>query len=135
MPVLEMIGSGRTYVALKQPAVATAAGRARELAAEALGAWRVGDERAYEILLCLSELVANAVLHGARELALTVELRGGLIEIAVHDDAGGRPEIRALADTAEGGRGLPIVDALAKEWGHRPGAHGKAVWARFTAHD
>ncbi|WP_433154152.1 ATP-binding protein [Actinomadura nitritigenes] len=49
------------------------------------------------------------------------------------DGAGGaRPVVRSEPD-GESGRGLHIVAALAKAWGHRPDGPGTTVWAEFPA--
>ena len=39
------------------------------------------------------------------------------------------PELAAVDDDAEGGRGLALVEALAHQWGYYPTATGKSVWA------
>jgi len=68
--------------------------------------------------LILSELVANAVQHGAGEIALALWLAEGRIRGEVAD-AGPGPPPRPLrpGKDAVGGRGLVIVDALSDRWG------------------
>jgi anti-sigma regulatory factor (Ser/Thr protein kinase) len=74
-------------------------------------------------VLVASELVTNAVVHTQGPLGLRLEWRQEWLCVAVSDWL-----LRLAAEpgdlTAEGGRGLPIVDQLANRWRvqHRPGA-------------
>ena len=87
------------------------------------------------MILCLSELAANAVLHsGSRRPGGTFTVRiqsspGAYIEIEVRDDGG--PWL-AAAPSPGSGRGLDIVRALAAEWGIATGPTGRTVWARLN---
>jgi anti-sigma regulatory factor (Ser/Thr protein kinase) len=81
-------------------------------------------------VLLASELVTNAVIHARTELRLRVELRGELLHLAVHD---GSPRLLRLVPIpdpeAEGGRGLWLVEQLARAWGvNRHPDGGKVVW-------
>lgn len=64
------------------------------------------------------ELVTNAVVHARTELRLRLELRGDLLHQAVRDN---NPRLlRLVTDPdpeAEGGRGLWLVEQLARAWG------------------
>jgi anti-sigma regulatory factor (Ser/Thr protein kinase) len=90
-------------------------------------------------LLCLiaSELVTNAILHGAEPVELTLHCQDGEVTIEVAD---GDPRIdnvrlRAGDQPDTGGRGLRVVASLADRWGTRPSRSGKTVWATTqTAH-
>lgn len=85
-------------------------------------------------LVC-SELATNAVRHGRRpgrlfEVALTVTGGDCLVEVSDADPRMPRPRPAGVED--EGGRGLVLVMALAKETGHqRRHPIGKTVWARL----
>jgi anti-anti-sigma regulatory factor/anti-sigma regulatory factor (Ser/Thr protein kinase) len=81
-------------------------------------------------VLMANELVTNAIVHARTELRLRIELRGDLLHLAVRD---GSPRLLRLVTTpepeAEGGRGLWLVEQLARAWGvncHPDG--GKVVW-------
>jgi anti-sigma regulatory factor (Ser/Thr protein kinase) len=93
-----------------------------------------GCPAADDIVLCASELAANAVRHSCsglpgRTFSLRVEVcQGDYVRIAVDDDGG--PWIEAGSDLACG-RGLAIVTALAADWGIVTGAAGRTVWAVF----
>ncbi|WP_320777040.1 ATP-binding protein [Streptomyces sp. CRN 30] len=119
-------------------ATAHGARLARQLVVRHLAEWgwppdSPGSEAA---ALVVAELAANAVTHGrvrgrAFRLAVAVEPVDTLrIEVA---DARGerRPCSRIASDlTAESGRGLSVVGALAVQWGSAPWPpSGKAVWA------
>ncbi|WP_406133056.1 ATP-binding protein [Streptomyces zaomyceticus] len=89
--------------------------------------------------LLTAELVANAVEHtaGLGPIELVVELLStpGGCQIEVHDSQPARPgELDGPAPGTEvdpwqeHGRGLLLIRALSSDCGHRPTAHGKAVW-------
>lgn len=86
--------------------------------------------------LVVSELVSNAVQHGAG-LAVQVRLvlSGGLLTASVWDANGAAFPVMTAADPlAESGRGLALVDELAETWGSRAAVpEGKVVWASLKA--
>ncbi|MFJ5261703.1 ATP-binding protein [Streptomyces sp. NPDC088387] len=107
---------------------------ARRFTAETLTGWGLGGTaRADDVLLCVSELVTNALLHGVppgRQLRLFLRYDGRLLAVEVHDSGGGTPRI--VRDGDEGGRGLLLVAALSDKWGVRERELGKAVWCEFV---
>jgi hypothetical protein len=64
------------------------------------------------------------------EKEFTLRLRRGekAIWVEVFDQDLRLPRIRSAGENDEGGRGLYLVDQLARRWGSRPTAEGKAVW-------
>ncbi|MBD0709621.1 ATP-binding protein [Streptomyces sp. CBMA291] len=89
--------------------------------------------------LLTAELVANAVEHtaGRGPIELVVELFAppGGCQIEVHDPEPAHPGQLVCPDPEtevdpwqEHGRGLLLIRALSSDCGHRPTAHGKAVW-------
>jgi anti-sigma regulatory factor (Ser/Thr protein kinase) len=84
-------------------------------------------------LLVLSELVTNAVLHGAEPIEVFVCRDGDVLRIEVSDGGprtdGVRP--RSQDNRRPGGRGLHIVNSLAQRWGTTDTEGGKTVWAEI----
>jgi len=60
----------------------------------------------------------------------TLRLRRGAaaVWVEVFDTDLRLPRIRSADETDEGGRGLYLVDQIARRWGSRPTRNGKAVW-------
>jgi len=85
------------------------------------------------VTLLTSELVTNAVLHAGSALDLEVDcLRDG-VRVCVHDRGEGVPVRRHVSIEATSGRGLALVDTLARRWGVDPHPPGKAVWFEVSA--
>jgi len=89
-------------------------------------------------LLVLSELVTNAVLHGAEPIDVYVSREGDMLRIEV-SDGGARSDgvvPRSHDDHGQpGGRGLHIVNSLAQRWGTIDNDDGKTVWAEVSLND
>ncbi|MEW2547564.1 ATP-binding protein [Streptomyces sp. NPDC047002] len=121
------------------PAIPEAASMAREFTRHTLTAWDLPAHRD-DAELIVSELVANAVTHAARqaaradrEVGVRLALRDAGLLVEVRDAAGGRPGVPDQSEDAESGRGLFLVEALSRSWGVRDGAGspGKVVWAEL----
>ena len=97
--------------------------RGRHAATAVLESWGCGPDTREDLLLVVSELVTNAVVHGAEPIR--VEVTDGAAGVSPHGNP--RPPT-----SAEAGRGLSVVTRLALAWGWRasPGA-GKTVWAEL----
>ncbi|MET8412708.1 ATP-binding protein [Streptomyces sp. NPDC005195] len=110
---------------------------ARRFARETLAGWGlVGAGRGDDVLLCVSELATNALVHGVPpgrhfRVFLRYAGDGGVLRVEVHDSGGGVP--RPVDGAAgEGGRGLLLVAALSDSWGVAERDPGKAVWCEFA---
>ncbi|WP_372593990.1 SpoIIE family protein phosphatase [Actinotalea sp.] len=103
-------------------------GRARHAVARACEAWGLPGAAAAELVV--SELVANAVLHGWGHVVLRLYDTGDGLRMEV-EDANPAPPVSTdgHADRV-GGYGMRIVERLA-DWGWRPIGGGKLVWARM----
>lgn len=113
--------------------IPTAVAAARAFVREVCRYWQLAlpdNTLVDRAVLLASELVTNAVVHARTELRLRVELRGDLLHLAVRD---GSPRLLRLVTIpdpeAEGGRGLWLVEQLARAWGvNRHPDGGKVVW-------
>ncbi|MDG9727676.1 ATP-binding protein [Streptomyces sp. DH41] len=116
-------------------------GRARRWARSRLaGAGIRADEPLAETLVLLvSELVTNAVVHTGRSAVLRLVLPGTVAEESEEatvrlevDDASDRaPVPRCVNGEATGGRGLALVDGLADRWGWSREGTGKRIWCEL----
>ena len=108
--------------------------RGRHAATAVLESWGCGPDTREDLLLVVSELVTNAVVHGAEPIRVTMVCSRGRVRVEVTDGAAGvSPHGNPRPPTsAEAGRGLSVVTRLALAWGWRasPGA-GKTVWAEL----
>jgi hypothetical protein len=79
-------------------------------------------------LLLVSELVTNAVLHAHTDCTIVVDFGKNFMHTHVVDLDERDVMIGVPGETAEGGRGLNIVSAVAREWGVTRNPTGKSVW-------
>ena len=81
--------------------------------------------------LLASELLANAVLPGAADESIRIEMTCAdtAVRVSVTDNLPQRPVVLHPAPIAPAGRGMAIVEAMSNGWGvdPHPGG-GKTVW-------
>ncbi len=102
--------------------------RTRRAASEHLRTQRVPELQLQDALLLLSELVTNAVHHGAEPLELRVDASDRRIRVEVDDASAAEPVLRPVDAQRPGGMGMRIVDDVADAWGSSASASGKTVW-------
>ncbi|MEV8318221.1 SpoIIE family protein phosphatase [Streptomyces sp. NPDC059900] len=100
--------------------------RARRLARSALERWGL-QELNDSVELLVSEVVTNAVRYASRPVTLRL-LRTDVLRCEVGDDVPQLPRLRQARATDEGGRGLYLVNRLARRWGATRLSTGKVVW-------
>ena len=109
----------------------TAAAASRSAVEDAIRAWAVPVDAEVAVLLT-SELVTNAVTHGApaagRLVLLTIACDAAALRVDVHDGSTDLPVIGETPAEAETGRGLLLVTSLSTEWGFYRTSTGKAVY-------
>ncbi|GGC03456.1 SpoIIE family protein phosphatase [Cellulomonas carbonis] len=109
------------------PSEPASIGRARQAVLRTCSAWELGGGSSAELVV--SELVANAVLHGWGHVELRLFDTGDGLRIEV-EDANPAPPVTTDGHVGRvGGYGMRIVERLA-DWGWRPSGSGKLVWAR-----
>ena len=85
--------------------------RARRLVRETLAEWGLDDYIDHTMLIS-SELVTNALRHGAGMISIRLYRARHDLRIEVHDHGAGRPLRRHAGTGDESGRGLEVIDAL-----------------------
>ena len=80
------------------------------------------------VVLLVSELVTNAILHGGpgAELRLVIDSSG--VRAEVKDTNVAPPAVKHYSELATTGRGMLIVESLAEAWGTQVQPDGKVVW-------
>ncbi|MFG2603997.1 ATP-binding protein [Streptomyces sp. NPDC048514] len=116
-------------------------GRARRWARSRLaGSGIAADEPLAEnLILLVSELVTNAVVHTGRPAVLRLSLPdpatrtapSATVRVEVADTCSRAPVPRCAGGDATGGRGLALVDCLADRWGWSPEGAGKSIWCEL----
>ncbi|MEU9351647.1 ATP-binding protein [Streptomyces griseoloalbus] len=114
-------------------------GRARRWARSRLAVSGIeADEPLAETLILLvSELVTNAVVHTGCPAVLRLSLPGteaaeeATVRLEVSDRSDRAPVPRCVDGEATGGRGLALVDGLADRWGWSSEGVGKRIWCEL----
>jgi PAS domain S-box-containing protein len=118
------------------PGRATSARLARAFVADRLVEWDLED-LADAVLLCVSEIDTNAVVHAGSYAELSMQLAGRVLRVEVRDAGGGEiTRTRRLATTEDThGRGLLLVEALSDRWGTAEEGERKVVWFELVKRD
>jgi anti-sigma regulatory factor (Ser/Thr protein kinase) len=90
-----------------------------------------------DVLLVVSELVTNAVIHGRGTITVRVGIaEGGMVAVGVQDEGAGRPRQEDVDTASSRGRGIAMLAHLARDWGvvQEP-AGGKLVWCLLATHE
>jgi anti-sigma regulatory factor (Ser/Thr protein kinase) len=119
----------RREVRWELPADPSVTAKCRALVRETLTGWQT-PVLIDDVVLVVSELLGNAVIHGGPPILLTLRAEHGVLSGAVTDRGPGWPTIRAACTDREHGRGLRIVAALTDGWGVEPvpTGVGKTIW-------
>ncbi|TIC84452.1 ATP-binding protein [Nocardioides sp. GY 10127] len=122
--------------AVTLPRDVRAPGVARSFLRDELDRWGLEEEVVESALLCVSEVVTNAVNHAHSRSLLRVSLLHGVLTVLVRD-RGSVGEVRPPDDVddplAVWGRGLMLVEAVADRWGSERDAAGTTVWFALDA--
>lgn len=120
---------GAGHLSIEYDPRPTAAREARAEVRRQLEEWGLADrDDLVDVTeLLVSELVTNAVLHAASRFRLTLSAAHGVLRCEVTDTGRRTPRVIG-AGAAESGRGMFLVDALARRWGCHQDGPGKTVW-------
>ena len=105
--------------------------RARAFCYGVLSTWQLPPLVRDDIVLAVSELVANALLYGGAAEQLRLRRSANRVVVEVFDREPAMPRPRIADADAESGRGLFLVRRVAHRWGARAVPGGKAVWCEF----
>jgi anti-sigma regulatory factor (Ser/Thr protein kinase) len=108
-----------------------AVAEARRFASEAVFDLPVEIQDA--VLVMVSELSTNALVHASTGFEVTVERSVAGVMVSITDRGDGTPAVRSPGSHEPHGRGLRIVQALSDEWGVISSPEtGKTVWFRVS---
>ncbi|MFI5865250.1 ATP-binding protein [Streptomyces sp. NPDC051546] len=108
-------------------------GRARRWARSRLAGCGIGDDEplAETLILLISELVTNAVVHTGCPAVLRMLFGEPGVRVEVADASDRAPSPRQASGEDTGGRGLELVDGLADRWGWQREGAGKRIWCEI----
>jgi anti-sigma regulatory factor (Ser/Thr protein kinase) len=127
----EQVPNGAHAAAYSVAADPRAVAPVRHFLRGTLAAWGLDKDTLDNAVLCVSELVTNAIIHTNAGCELRVVLDRGVLTTTVRD--GGStvvvdPNSVTVDPLAVHGRGLRLVDALSTRWGSELDAVGMTVW-------
>lgn len=87
-----------------------------------------------DVLLLVSELVTNAVLHAGTEVRLRASVEDAVVTVSVRDqDPSHSPVLARQGADATNGRGILLVHTLASDWGIELAEDTKLVWFQASS--
>ena len=91
---------------------------------------KIDNGRAEAGELALSEIVTNAIVHAGGSITVRAWKHNRGLHLEVIDGNPATPRMASPGPATVGGAGLPIVAAVAGEWGwdDGPNGMGKRVW-------
>jgi hypothetical protein len=110
------------------PAEHASPGRARRLAARTLREWGYEGTVVDDVVLVLSELANNAVLHARSAFSIELRLLGSMLRVAVRDSLPPGGEMMLVVRPTHG---LAFIDAVCIRRGLDGDGEGKTVWAEL----
>lgn len=113
----------------------TSAALARQFTRATLASWRNGErgENTEDVVLVVSELVTNALLHGHGTPVVRLADGGDHVRIEVCDDSPLLPVSHRVTPTS--GLGLRVVEQLSSAWGASRRGRGKVVWCELPSRE
>lgn len=120
------------------PHAASSVATARQAVSEDLLRRGCPTDLIEDTVLVLSEVLSNALRHArslpSGDVRLQWSLKDAAVEVGVTDGGSTTsPRASAASMSATGGRGLSIVERLAREWGVVQDGNENTVWAVLAA--
>lgn len=104
--------------------------QARRLVADTVLGWGF-PELVDDAVQTAHELCVNGLTHGRSDCRLDLRRQDGGILVEVRDENERLPVVALGPIEALSGRGLPLIAALADDWGVETTGTGKVVWAKL----
>ncbi|MCM0677961.1 ATP-binding protein [Micromonospora phytophila] len=112
-----------------------AARQARQLVTDGCHRWGV-VELAEPGCIAVTEMVNNVVAHARTAMTVRLAPRDSTLHLAVRDHSPRQPAFAGLAPlNSAGGRGLLLIDTVARRWGSTRVPDGKVVWCVLHSDD
>jgi anti-sigma regulatory factor (Ser/Thr protein kinase) len=89
---------------------------------------RSAADDVYVVEVLTTELVSNVVCHVGSPMVVRVIRDGSAVRVEVDDASDEPPVLLDPGAGSEHGRGLLLVDSLARDWGWTAREQGKTVW-------
>ncbi|MEH0542227.1 MULTISPECIES: ATP-binding protein [unclassified Streptomyces] len=102
-------------------------GEMRQTAGAFLRRCRVSQPVVGVVVLAVSELVTNAVVHGEGEVVLRITVAVDVVRVSVTDHHPAPAVLKEAGPDGESGRGIRLVDAISDAWE----SSGKETWCEF----
>lgn len=99
----------------------------RQVARVFLRRCRVSKPVAEFVVLAVSELVTNAVIHGEGEVIVQITVAGDVVRVSVTDHNPVPAALKEAGRDGESGRGIRLVDAISDAWE----SNGEETWCEF----
>ena len=110
-------------------------GDARQFVRRVLADWRV-EAAEDTLVLLVSELATNVVLHARTAYDVVLERRGDVVRLSVLDDSTSGPVRRRTGLRSATGRGLALVESMSSEWGRTDdqflSGRAKGIWVEVS---
>ncbi|GLX02402.1 ATP-binding protein [Microtetraspora sp. NBRC 16547] len=112
---------------------------ARRFVRDVAADWEAAEDVPEVAELLASELVTNALTHGAQGVSaasgihIVVTREQELIAVDVYDSSSALPRLCRARHLDIRGRGLAIVETFSRDWGWRITPCGKSVWFQLLA--
>jgi anti-sigma regulatory factor (Ser/Thr protein kinase) len=117
-----------SVASMRVPGDRSGAAQARHFVRDTLGEWGIDGDVLDDCQLLVSELVTNSILHARSEALVSLERSPESLRVSVCDASSAPPEPRVCGPDDVAGRGLLLVERLARRWGVVADGGGKCVW-------